>query len=372
MLIYYLALSLSLAFAYFGSKKEAVHSGQSFKTIKRSRNLAKTIWMLMPLALVMLFRWNVGVDSFYGNSYSSAYHAAAEGINFRKFEPGYFFMSAMISKMHIPFFWFLFLLSIIYLICVCYGITRASVSPAYSILIFVLSMAFFDAFSALRQSLAQGLCIVALSIWISKDESNKKSITSRWILGCIAIACFFHYIAIIYIPIYLICNRKYRRNRLVLISICAIVASPIIHALLNWAIRLTIGSRYQTEGFASSYAALAVIIFALCIWKYNDMLLINPNAYILINLSLCVAVLMINSSALVLPYRFFDGIKICYIFTIPLIIKSERKVLFRIGITLIVLIVFGLFFWNSLYNQDSVYAHYQSVLNNWSYISTLY
>ncbi|MEG2021070.1 MAG: EpsG family protein [Oscillospiraceae bacterium] len=369
MIVYYIALGISVTLAIILEKKKTVYVHQKQFVITQSPSYMKTILMLLPLFMVLAFRWNVGVDSFYGGSYSRAYHLAATGISERAMEPGYFLLSMLFSMLHVPFFWFLFFLASVYILCVSYAIFKLSVSPAYSIFLFVILMSYFDAFSALRQATAQGICMAALARWLSQEENQKNDVIY---LVTVGFAAMFHYIALIYIFLYLVSRRKYSKKNYIVIILCLTAASPLIGAVLNLISSFVSGGGYQERGWASSYAIIALFVLTLCVYKYDTIISINPRARVLINLSLCTFVFMINSSALLLPYRFFDVFKIGYIFTIPYVIKSEKTHLNRVAMTIAIVLGFGLFFWNAFYNQDTILRQYQSALSSWEYVSTLY
>ena len=77
------------------------------------RSAGTAFLVLLPLTVLAAFRWNVGVDSLYGGSYWQAYHAAADGLNSRGFELGFYWLMRLFAGAEVPFYWFLCALSIL-------------------------------------------------------------------------------------------------------------------------------------------------------------------------------------------------------------------------------------------------------------------
>lgn len=377
MYVYYIALLLSVALALMFTRRYAlIVNGQRIRWRPHLMNdCQKAFLALLPLTLVLAFRWNVGVDSVYGNSYSTAYHMAARGLNSRNFEWGYYWLSSLFARNRVPFFWFLFVLALQYMICMGYGIGKLSVSPAISIVVLLLLMSYFDSFSALRQAIAQGICIVGLAKWMTTDEEDDERKRTRRYIATILLASMFHLISLMYLVLFFVCRIRFKRKTVIWITLGGVVASPVLRAALPKIfdrLLALIGAHYTPAGFASSYALLSFLIMALCIWKHDDILKINERASFLIMHSVCTFILMMNSSVLVLPFRFFDALKICYIFTIPYILKSIRGKQIRALVTVFLFGTMLVFFINAFYFQDNPFANYQSAFENWDYVSTLY
>lgn len=380
MQTYIIALAITIIFSAVLSKKvtedESVIQERQIGTAKfyRYKNYLRAFIALLPLTFVVCFRWNVGVDSLYGRSYSVGYQMAALGENPQGFEPGYYILSRLFAGAHVPWFWFLFSLSLIYMICVSYGIYKASVSPILSVLVFVFLMTFFDSFSSLRQSIAQGICIADIGWWISREQNQSvedKRKDEIKFLFFICLAACFHRVALIYLIMHFICRRTYSTKGIIKACLIGLLLSPLIRIVSAELLRVITGGRYVSEGFASSYTIIALVVFTLAVIEQNRMTDVNPNAVYLTNQAMCTLILMLNSSALVLPYRFFDMLKITYIFTIPLIIKSAKGNAKRLLYFLIFATMIGVWFWNAMYGQDSIFLQYQSAFSDWQRIIQL-
>jgi len=380
MQTYIFALAITLAFSAVLSKrmvkKEELLRERQSGTAKlyRYKSFLGAFVALLPLTFVVCFRWNVGIDSAYGRSYSIAYHMAALGENARGFETGYYFLSRLFAGARIPWFWFLFSLSLFYMVCVSYGIYKVSVSPLLSVLAFVFLMIYFDSFSALRQSIAQGICIADMGWWLSREQ-NQDSEDERKdefkFLFIIVLASFFHRISFLYFVMHFICRKSFSKRSVIKVCIIGLLLSPIIRIVAVELLRRLTGGRYVSEGFGSSYAIIALVVLALAVIEQDRMVNLNPHAVYLTNHAMCSLILMLNSSALVLPYRFFDMLKVTYIFTIPLIIKSARGSAKRFLYFIILSVLIGVWFWNAMYGQENILIQYQTVFSDWARVIRL-
>lgn len=380
MQTYILALIITLALSTVFSKrmteKEELLRERESGTARLYcyKSFLSAFVAMSPLTLVVCFRWDVGIDSAYGRSYSIAYHMAALGENVRGFETGYYILSRLFAGAHAPWFWFLFSLSLLYMVCVSYGIYKASVSPVLSVLGFVFLMTYFDSFSALRQSIAQGICIADMGWWLSRelnqDGEDERKAEVKFLL-IIILASFFHRIAFLYFAMHFICRKAFSKRSVIKACIIGVLLSPIIRIVAVEMLRRFTGGRYVSEGFASSYTLIALVIFTLAVMEQDRMVNVNPHAVYLTNHAMCSLILMLNSSALVLPYRFFDMLKVTYIFTIPLIIKSAQSNAKRFLYFLILSVMIGVWFWNAMYGQENILIRYQTVFSDWERIIRL-
>lgn len=363
---YYIALGIMLVLSGFTAQTKPDYTIGI--TTRRTKSFGNAFLLLLPLTFLIVFRWNVGYDSAYGQSYTIAYHEAARGINSRNFEPGFYWLARVFASIGVPFFWFLFAQALFFMICVTYGINKGSVAPVVSILIFFFVQVYFDAYSALRQAIAEGLGIVVFAKLGSERQTKERDLIC---LLLIALATLFHLISMIYFGIFLLGRMRFNKKTYISIAVVGTIAYPIIQVILRYLMQLITGGRYSYSGFAFSYAVLAGVILLVCIINYDIIIEMNHQAYFYANVALINFILMLNSNALMLPFRVFDAIKIGYIFIVPYIFKSCRKPIDKIVYQLIVMGLLGLWFYNSFYMNDNVMTNYQSVFPVWSTATTL-
>lgn len=358
---YYIALGMMLVLSWFTTQNKTDYALGVITS--QTKSFRHAFLLLLPLTFLIAFRWNVGVDSFYGNSYTLAYHEAAKGINTRDFELGFYWLARIFASTGVPFFWFLFVQAIFFMFCVTYGINKGSVAPVISVLVFFFLQVYFDAYSALRQAIAEGLAIVAFAKLGSEEESKKRDIVC---LVLIALAALFHLISILYFIVYLFCRVHFDKKTYISIAVVATIAYPITQIVLRYAMQLVTGGRYQYSGFASSYAILTGVVLVVCIINYDVIIGMNPRSYFYLNAALIGFILMLNSNALMLPFRVFDAIKVGYLFIIPYAFKSCRKPIDKLVYQLLIVVLLGLWFYSSFYMKDNVMADYNSVFPVWS------
>ena len=128
MIYYAPAIAMSLIMAYFFSTEYELPAGVKVKIL---RNFRIAFLVLLPLAFVAAFRWDVGIDSVYGYNYWDSYQNAALGENVRDFEPLFFLLMYIPSKLGLPYFWFLFIHCVVFFGCVSYALSKGSVSPLW-------------------------------------------------------------------------------------------------------------------------------------------------------------------------------------------------------------------------------------------------
>lgn len=370
--IYLTALTFSCLLALFLSRTQRGVGLSGQQTIRRTPTFFHAFLILLPLILVEVFRWDVGVDSLFGGTYHTAYRYAYYKINSRSFEWGFYMLNRIMAFIKLPFYWYLFTISILYMVGISYGIYKGSVSPVLSVLVFVLIFSYFDSFSALRQALSQAICLSAVSRWMSHEEPVSTWRQDITFLLSIILASLMHTIALLYIPIFLLSRRNIGLKNLIILTLLLILCSPLLQPVFQRIGNLVKDGYYETSGFAVSYMLLSLLIFLACLWKYYSIISLNPRACLLINHALLTFILMLNSSALVLPYRIYDALKICYILTVPYIVKCSKVKNWGYLIGAALLIVIGIFYYNGMYLNENVFAEYHSVFENWSYYTSLY
>lgn len=335
---------------------------------RRFKNFRTAFLVLLPLTFMAAFRWDVGVDSLYYGSYWKAYHAAAEGDNYREFEFLFFWFMRIFATLKVPYFWFLFAHSLIFMGCVSYAMYKGSIWTAWSVLTFFLLFVYFDCYSSLRQSLAEGICMIAWAKMGSEKSSLKREIQ---IILLFLVASLFHSIALINLPIYLICTIRMPRNNYILFLVLAILATPFLQVLLRNLMVLIAGDDYDFKGLALINAVMSGFICLLCWVFYTPILNLNKNAHVYLNFAACIFVLILNSGAMFLPFRVFDMLKIGYVFIVPYILRSLSNRWNKVFMTSLLALIFGIWFFNAFFLQNSSAVNYQSALTNFSAISRL-
>ena len=362
MIYYALAMAATLILCYYHTTTYSLANGAVAKSFS---SLKATFIVLLPLLFILAFRWNVGADSLYKSSYWEAYHASMDSVNSRDFELGFFWFMRLLAVLELPYFWFLFVHALLFMSFIIYAFYKGSVSTGWSILVFFLLAVYFDCFSSLRQSLAEALSLVA---WANMGYIKKTRQKDLGIVLLFLIASMFHSTALINIPVYLISRLHFSRDGLLKISIYSILAYPVLQALLRFSMKLISGDAYTFMGVARINAIMTFIIASVCWYFYDEISALDDNAYMYVNQAILIFILILNSGAMYLPFRVFDMLKIGYIFIIPYLLRAIPNKRFRLLGQCTALLIFGAWFFNFFYLQDSFVANYQMVFSDWQTI----
>ena len=329
------------------------------------------VWVaLLPLILVALFRWNVGVDSVYESSYWTAYHQSVLGLNERNFEPGFFWFMRLFAELKTPFFWFLFIHGIFFFACVSYAIRKGAISVTWSVIVFFLLTVYFDSYSSLRQSLAEAICLIGWAK-MGRDRAGWKKDVS--ILSLFLIATLFHSTAWLNVPVYILCKLRFRnRISVILFVVVAVAMSPVLQKVLPIVMSsMTNNAAYTTIGLARINLAVTGLFFAIVWIFYDEIVTQHPNGYMYVNQALFIFILMLNSGAMYLPYRVYDMMKIGYVFIVPLTVCSISDVRSRFFVQIILLCILILLFINFIIQPTNPYIDYQNIFYDWRNIIAL-
>lgn len=365
MIYYFPAMLMTLRLCRYSKVSVPLANGGEAKCFS---DWKKAFLVLLPLTLLAVFRWNVGADSLYGKSYWEAYQQAALGSNIREFEWGFYLLLRLFSSNEVPFYWFLFAHALLFMLACSYAISKGTVWSTWSVLTFFLLYFYFDCYSSLRQSLAEAICLIAWARMGYDAPSKGKNIR---ILLLFAAAGFFHSTAWMNIPIYLLCCIRLSRNGMLKFLVTSVLLSPLLQVVIRFAMELFAGDHYEFSGVALINAAMTGLIALVCWYFYDEISALDENAYMYVNQSICIFILILNSGAMYLPFRVFDMLKIGYVFIIPYLLRGIKSGRIRLYGGICIFLVFGAWFCNQFFLQDSFAANYQTVFQDWSYITHL-
>nr|MBR4281470.1 EpsG family protein [Clostridia bacterium] len=325
----------------------------------------KTAWIvLLPLIFLALFRWNVGADSLYGSSYWEAYHHAADGINSRNMEAGFYWFMRIFAELEIPFFWFLFAHGLLFFVIVSYALHIGSKWESWSVALFFLLTVYFDSYSSLRQSIAEAICLVGWAKMGVEKEGIKKDIS---IILLFLTASLFHSTGLLNVPIYLLCKFRFRRQADVLIfALIAVAMTPVLQKIIPIVMNaLSTNENYTTLGLARINIAVMGLFFLLTWLFYNEISGNNQYGYMYVNQALIMFIIILNSGAMYLPYRVYDMLKIGYIFIIPQVVGSISEAKNRFLVQIAFACVCIATFVNFVIQPNNIYMNYQTVFSDW-------
>ena len=367
MVYYAIAFLLTLLLCKWQGTPQVTNRGVRVNTFLQMK---AAVVVLLPLAFLALFRWNVGADSVYGSSYWEAYHQSVEGQNVREFAPGFYWFMRVFAELEIPFFWFLFAHGVLFFAAVSYAIYKGSAWGTWSVVLFFLLTVYFDSYSSLRQSLAEAICLVGWALMGSERNSVKKDVS---ILGLFLLSALFHSTGWLNIPIYLLCKLRFRRRVDVLIfAIIAVAMTPVLQKVIPVVMNaLSSNDHYTVLGLARINIAVTGLFFFIAWLFYDEIDQANANGYMYVNQAMYIFILILNSGAMYLPYRVYDMLKIGYIFIIPQVLGSVSDARNRFLIQTAFAGVCIATFYNFTIQPGNPYINYQSAFSDWWNIISL-
>ena len=231
----------------------------------RTAEEKRTRWIVfsfLPIAVVFLLRWKVGIDSNWGiGSYPVYYRALANGTHIFTAEPLFEILANLCAKCGVSYFGWLFLLGLFYLYAMGKFIRDNSCDYPMSILLFLFTDLFFFAVSALRQALA-----VSFILLLYCEHSNR---ISRKEIIYMILAMLSHSSGILGVICYLLGKIKLSRNSVLYTTVAILVCSPLTTVIMKAIIRYTSysmrydGTNMATDQFAITYALVIGMYFVM-------------------------------------------------------------------------------------------------------------
>ena len=207
--------------------------------ITKKRSAIKILIALLPMLLVSAIRYDVGWD--YLDIYTNAFFLIGKG-----YMPFYFTeipFDCFIKIVYIVFNqnpdWLFFICSTITFIFLAKACKDQSVNIVFSIILIFLIRYYFLTLNIVRQGIA--MSIILYSLKFIKEKNLKK-----YLLTIILASCF-HMMALIYIPMYFICQIDWSKRKNAVLLFIAPVVGILVYLLI---IKYTkygnyIGSQYQ-------------------------------------------------------------------------------------------------------------------------------
>lgn len=249
MIIYISGAALSIIFAYISA-----HVGKSFHLTNNEKKLLSKLFgflSFLPLTLISAFRYDVGADFM---NYAQMYRSQT----FKESEPGFALLAKLLYLISENPQIFFIVTSV--LICAFYyiAIYQESVSPAYSIFIFfTTSTCFFNSMNLIRQNMAMGLFLIALSFY--HKEKYKSALLLVIIAATVHNSVLVAALAILAIDLLNISPLK----GIAIIAASALFAR-VFSAIVRQFIQYTSYGRYFYGSESNTY--LSILIVLICFY----------------------------------------------------------------------------------------------------------
>jgi hypothetical protein len=362
MYIYIIATILSLTFAcitYSVSKRKIgntiLNNNQVFKT-EYKYSYILMLFCCLPLFLVSAFRWDVGTD--FSGIYLTGFYSIANGGS-AHWEPGYIMLNKAVLMFSKDPFWIFFVTSLIFIFFVFKAIYDTSVDIRLSVLFFVISGFYFNSMNGVRQWIT-----LAIFIYSIKYIKQKRFIPYAIV---ILLASTIHASALIFIPIYFLCQIRIPPKKGIIIFIASMICTPLIRSLFIFIVTKTkygyyINTSYNTYNFSITDTIVGLIIVILGYIYYNNAK--NDKDYsIMMNLQLFALIISIYSSVIFLAYRLLPCFTASQLLFIPLILSQEKNNKIRYLLSFLVVIfftatciyTFGVLGWSNILPYKTIY-----------------
>lgn len=372
-MFYIFVFFITLILSYL-VKRVVIKMGEQSK----KDSISKVIIVYFAFFFIAAFRWNMGIDSYYGvGHYSVGYYWASQGINRFNYDIGFFKFFEMCSKNGMPIFWCYFIISLLYFIAVIWLVKEMELDLSWSVITFFgVDMLIFT-FSAVRQTLAFTFILFAMGFYF---DSRKRGYLYSLLMLIIATA--IHSTSALYFVLFLvdyivkIIYKKdlKKRNIRQLISLGALL-SPLIYFIIK---KILATSQYSNSTAILKFTPSYLVFYCILLYagyRYRDIILKKNPKYSLLILSFIVLVILgLVSSAIYHMDRIFHLFTPIYFIFIPVLWESVPKgrhktIIFTLMIFMMIWIVKGYFVPG---NTDyEVFGKYRSVFENWEYYSRL-
>lgn len=324
----------------------------------------------LPFIIVSGFRYDVGTD--YSYRYLAEFYEISHGGNPTNLEIGFKCIIYLILLFtNNPQYLFL-ITSIFIMIMIYFYLFRYTQYPWIGIIIFFFGGFFFNSMNILRQYLAIVLLICSFHCLL-KDKRL------LWFLFII-LAMTQHTTAIIflvsYIPYYLKYDIKKVAKVLLLCLVIGIIGKPI----LFWLVSLTRFRIYLSGDFITYVQGdfqvvqtfINVVILSVYLFMYHEMPKVRENKYLkmCISMQMLACVFSIYTAFVFLSARFVVFFSIYSIYGIAKLYEfiKNKKLLFKVTSTLIIVYLLSFFYLYLINNTDEVFPYQYQFLYSISYV----
>lgn len=334
MIIYISATILSIFFAYLAINSKSLNKNYSIH-LNKSKNFIYKFFAFasfLPLFLVSAFRYNVGTDYF--DRYVMGLVYVKSG-NQKVYEIGFRILNQLILVFTDKYIWIFIITSFLFCAFVYKAIYEQSNDIYFSIILLVITNAYFISLNAVRQSICIGIFLYAIKY--IKSNSIKKYMI------CIGIASTIHLSSLVYIPVYFLGKLKVKINIHIVILTLIIIFSPFISKFFIYIIYNTKYAFYFSTSFNSGKISfwkllINVSVLLLCYILYNKCK--NNKDYIIFtNLQFLSVMLLMLSNYIPLIDRIVMYFTFSQIIFLPNLVRLIKQYWTR-HITKICIIVF--------------------------------
>lgn len=313
------------------------------KRHKISIDLAKFIPML-PLAIIASIRYGVGQDYFY--TYVPVFNKVLAGqANEAWGDIGYTFLNVLVTYFTDDYAGIFILTSCMFIYFVFKAIYEDSDNIPLSIILLVFMGYYFCFMNGVRQMLATS--ILLFSIKYIKQRNAKKFFF--YLLG----ASLIHLSAIIFIPVYFIYTMNWSNKKMMFFIIFSYALSDVISKIMMWIISFTKYNWYLDSTYKAERNGIILVLINLILFIFAILFNKNKKNDIYIKLQCLSVIVMSFIGKIPVANRIQWIFGLSSIILLPNVIKCQKDKETRVIVTLLVVILYALYFWYTIGVKNS-------------------
>ena len=365
MIVYISMIILAVSFSAMANIKE-----NKTKLIKNGKlNLNILCWYISEIVLIIVsgFRYDVGMD--YMATYVPFFNGILIDSTFNSnIEFGFFLLNKLVQIFTKDYVGIFVISSVIFFHYMYKGIRENSEDPTLSVYLLITSTYFFYFLNAMRQMLAISMFFYAIKF--IKERKFKKY------LFYILLAATFHTSILIVLPLYFLYGLKNNVKIMFFITIIAIMLKKIIVKAVLELLTLIKYGGYVGSVFDNNKVGVVMILINLVIlilyiiYFYKDIKIKhinfkeNEDINFYLILHLLSLIFLMYDGYIPLIRRVFMITNITLILFIPSILKKEKNIKYRKGITSFIVICYFTYFIITIgINNSNSVLPYQSIIN---------
>ncbi|QNU66607.1 EpsG family protein [Ruminiclostridium herbifermentans] len=337
MLVYIIATLLSILFAHLIIRTEYFNISDLAFSVQYQKNIRNTFYMILsflPLFVVGAIRWDVGTD--FEKVYEYGFNLIIADGEQPRWELGFTYLIKLIALFTDECQWMFAGTAFVFCFFVYKAIFNSSKNVCQSIFLLLITTLYFFSLNGIRQGIA-----VAIFLYSIKYIKDKKLF--KYIL-VILFAASFHTIALIFLPLYFICNIKISPKIGVIVIVVSAISTPFVGSLFKFIMSQTryvtyFGSVYDVPDTPYVHILINTVITTigyLCYSKNSE----NFSYRIYMNIQLVASVFTIFSGSILIAERIILCFEAAQILFIPEILYSEDNAIIK---TIIMATVYAMF-----------------------------
>lgn len=319
------------------------------KTIKKNNLLYIVLVSIVLIIFSGLRHNNIGIDTInYRNMF-----VQARLLNFGQsmnlnIEPGYQILQVFFGKIFGNYQLFLIFIATLYVSTISYLIYKFSYNPMFSYLLFLFYDFYIFSMSAIRQTIAIALIVIAFMQIIEKKFFSFLS----WTI----LASSFHITALVFLPAYFSKLFKFNKKNLFLLLFIAIIiffVKEYLQSTVNVYSRLP--SVPIETGGVKLYLLILITVLLGVLYNRNFFINNSANAYLFFMMVLSLImfpVIRYNPITLRLNYYYY----IFMIIYVPNLTKAIKNIAIR-NLVFFMYLIIGIYWFISTINTKQIFPY---------------